>query len=236
MSRTFDIRRFGRLVWHDVRSCPREYLFSGLWVAAAFAPLMVLTQPLFGGDTFGTFYRLTMMVSMIALQGAMVPMYVYPNAGKKKRGIYFAMLPATKAEKHLSMVFVSMVVTPMVLLAIGLTCDVLFTVVHLPGYHKYFWQAEMWHTIDLQMIVGVVVTFIGAVFANIYANAIQRKGLRYIVYTVAWLWLIGGMIAAPALFYVKSAPVIYSVVIAVEVSMTLLFAWLSRRQLDRMSY
>jgi len=44
MSQTFDIKRYGRLVRHDVRSCPRETLYSGLWMALAFAPLMVLSQ------------------------------------------------------------------------------------------------------------------------------------------------------------------------------------------------
>ena len=236
MSQSFDIRRFGRLVRHDLRSCPKEYVYGGLWLAVGFAPIMVLSQQYIIHDFASTFYRISMMVSMIAFYGMMVPQSVYPNVGKKKRGIYFAMLPATKAEKHLSMATVSMVVTPVVLLAIGIAFDMLLTAVHLPGYDKYFWQAEAWHSISLQMIVGIVVTFIGAVFASMYANAILHKSLRYLVYTLAWLWLVGGMIAAPAIFDIESAQGVYWAVIAVEAAMALLFAWLSRRKMDKMEY
>lgn len=236
MSKTFDIKRFGQLVRHDVRSFPQEGLFAGLWFATLFAPLMVLLQPLLGGSTVGTFYRLTLMVSMIAVYGMMVPMYVYPHVGKKKRGIYFAMLPATKAEKHLSMAIVSMVVAPVVLLVIGLTCDVLFTVVHLPGYHKYFWQAEPWQAVTLPMVVGVALAFVGAVFGAMYANTFQRKGLRYLLSALMWAWLIVGLMALPILFDTNEIGDAYWVVIAAEAAFALLFAWLSRRRMDKMGY
>lgn len=236
MSQSFDIRRFGKLVRHDLRSCPKETFIGGIWLAIGFVPVLVLSQQYIAHDPVGTFYRISMMVSMIAFDSMMIPKGIYPNVGKKKRGIYFAMLPATKAEKHLSMATVAMMVVPVILIVIALAFDALLTAVHLPGYNRYFWQAEAWHSISLQMVVGVGVTFIGTVFACIYANAIRNKGLRYIVYMVAWFWLIGGMIAAPAIFDIESAQGIYWVVIAVEAAMTLLFAWLSRRKMDNLEY
>ena len=237
MSQRFDIKRFVLLVRHDLRSCPKEFVIGGLWTAIAFAPLMVLTQHFIGHNHIGgTIYRIAMMVSMIAVESMMVPQSVYPNVGKKKHGIYFAMLPATKAEKHLSMATIAMVVTPVTLIAVGLAFDMLLTAVHLPGYDKYFWQAEAWHSFDFPMIAGMLVTFIGAVFASIYANAILHKGLRNCVSIMAMLWLVCGMIGAPAFFYVESAPGIYWAVIAVEAAMALLFAWLSRRKMDKLEY
>ena len=52
MNNSFDIKRFGRLVRHDVRSCPRETLYSGLWMALAFAPLMVLGRQWLGQEQY----------------------------------------------------------------------------------------------------------------------------------------------------------------------------------------
>ena len=236
MNNTFDIRRFGRLVRHDVRSCPSEWRFTGLWFATLFTPLMVITQPLFGAGTVGTFYRIALMISMIAFYGMMVPMYVYPNVGKKKRGIYFAMLPATKAEKHAAMATVAMVVAPVVLIAIGLACDVLLTAVHLPGYNKYFWQSGTWHAVTLPMVVGVGLTFVGAVFGSMYANTIRHKSLRYLVYAFIWAWLIVGLVAIPIALDGEDAEGFYWVVIAIDAAVALFFAWLSRRKMDKMSY
>ena len=237
MSQTFDIKRFGQLVRHDVRSCPRETLYSGLSMALAFAPLMVLSQQLLGNEyTHGTLYRLAMMVDMVAWWALMIPSQVYPNVGKKKRGIYFAMLPATKAEKHAAMATVAMVVAPVVLIAIGLACDVLLTAVHLPGYNKYFWQSGTWHAVTLPMVVGVGLTFVGAVFGSMYANTIRHKSLRYLVYAFIWAWLIVGLVAIPIALDGEDAEGFYWVVIAIDAAVALFFAWLSRRKMDKMSY
>ena len=234
MSQTFDIKRYGRLVRHDVRSCPRETLFSGLWMALAFAPLMVLSQQLLGNEyTHGTLYRLALMVSMVAWWALMIPTQVYPNVGKKKRGIYFAMLPATKAEKHASIATV-MVLTVVGLMAIGLVEDVLLTAVHLPGYTKYFWQSETLRFLDLPMVLGALLTFLVAMFGMIWANTVANNTLRGILQVLFFLLMIGGLVAMP--IALDNRPQAYWVVIAVEATATLFLAWLSRRRMDRMTY
>ena len=218
MNNSFDIRRFCRLVWHDVRSCPKEYVTSGLSLALTFSPLMVLSQQLLGNDY---------------THGLMVPSNVYPNMGNKKRGIYFAMLPATKSEKHASIATV-MVLVAVVLTAIGLTVDVLLTAVHLPGYTKYFWQSQTFQFIDLPMVVGSVFAFLGPVFGMIWANTLTKNNLRLAMMVLMFLWMIG-MLYAPPLFF-DDKPQAYWIVIAVEVAVTLFLAWLSRWRMDHMTY
>ena len=234
MSQTFDIKRFGQLVRHDVRSCPRETLYSGLSMALAFAPLMVLSQQLLGNEyTHGTLYRLALMMDMVAWWALMMPSQVYPNVGKKKRGIYFAMLPATKAEKHASIATV-MVLTVVGLMAIGLAEDVLLTAVHLPGYTKYFWQSETLRFLDLPMVLGAMFAFLTAMFGMIWVNTVANNTLRGILQVLLFLLLIGGLVVFP--IYFDNRPQGYWVVIAVEVAATLFLAWLSRRRMDRMTY
>lgn len=233
MSQTFDIKRYGRLVRHDVRSCPKETLFAGLWMALAFAPLMVLSRQWLGQEQHGTFYRLALMVCMVAWWALMIPNQVYPNVGKKKRGIYFAMLPATKAEKHASIATL-MVLTVVVLMAIGLAEDVLLTAVHLPGYTKYFWQSETLRFLDLPMVLGTLFTFLTAMFGMIWANTVTNNTLRGILQVLLFLLMIGGLVFFP--LYFDNRPQGYWVVIAVEAVATLFLAWLSRHRMDRMTY
>lgn len=234
MNKSFDIKRFCRLVWHDVRSCPKEYIISGLSLALTFSPLMVLSQQLLGNDyTHGTFYRLVLMIGTVTWWALMVPSNVYPNMGNKKRGIYFAMLPATKAEKHASIATV-MVLMAVVLTAIGLTVDVLLTAVHLPGYTKYFWQSQTFQLIDLPMVVGSVFAFLGPAFGMIWANTLTKNNLRLAMIVLMFLWMIG-MLYAPPLFF-DGKPQAYWIVIAVEVAVTLFLVWLSRWRMDHMTY
>lgn len=230
---TFDITRFVKLVRHDVRSCPMETLYSGLSLALTFAPLMMLSQQLLGQEQYGTFYRLALMVSMVTGWALMIPTQVYPNVGKKKRGIYFAMLPATKAEKHASIATL-MVLTVVVLMAIGLTEDVLLTAVHLPGYTKYFWQSETLRFLDLPMVLGTLFTFLVALFGMIGANTVANNTLRGFLQVLLFLLMIGGLVVLP--IALDNRPQAYWVVIAVEAAATLFLAWLSRHQMDRMTY
>lgn len=234
MNKSFDIKRFYRLVWHDVRSCPKEYITSGLSLALTFSPLVVLSQQLLGNDyTHGTFYRLVLLIGMVTWWALMVPSNVYPNMGNKKRGIYFAMLPATKAEKHASIATV-MVLMAVVLTAIGLTVDVLLTAVHLPGYTKYFWQSQTFQFIDMPMVVGSVFAFLGPAFGMIWANTLTKNNLRLAMMVLMFLWMIG-MLYTPPLFF-DDKPQAYWIVIAVEVAVTLFLLWLSRWRMDRMTY
>ena len=233
MSQTFDIKRFSQLVRHDVRSCPMETLYSGLSMALAFAPLMMLSQQLLGQEQYGTLYRLALMVSMVTWWALMIPTQVYPNVGKKKRGIYFAMLPATKAEKHASIATL-MVLTVVGLMAIGLVEDVLLTAVHLPGYTKYFWQSETLCFLNLPMVLGAMFAFLTAMFGMIWANTVANNTLRGMLQVLFFLLLIGGLVVLPIAFDNRTQA--YWVVIAVEAAATLFLAWLSRRRMDRMTY
>lgn len=231
MNSSFDIKRFGQLLRHDVRSCPGEYKWAGLWMSTAFPLLMVLSQHFFG-DARGTLYRLALMVGMTAFWALAAPMYAYPNVGKKKRGIYFAMLPATKAEKHLSMA-TFMVAYFVALVALGLVVDVLLTAVHVPGYTKYWWQSATLHQVDLPMLLGCGLAFLGAMFGLMFANTLQGKRIRPIVSMVMFGWLVAGLIFFPVILDGED---FQWTVIAIEAALTLFLAWLSRRRMDRMTY
>ena len=232
MSQTFDIRRFGKLVRHDVRSCPGEYKWPGLWMPTLFPLLMVLSQQFFGEYNHGTLYRLALMVGMTAFWTLEAPAHAYPNVGKKKRGIYFAMLPATKAEKHLSMA-TFMVTYFVALMVIGLVFDVLLTAVHVPGYTKYLWQSATLPMIDLPMLLGCGLAFAGPMFGLMFANTLQGRHVRQIAMVVMFGWLIAGLILFPVILDGED---FQWIVITVEAVLTLCLAWLSRRRMDRMTY
>ena len=232
MNNSIDIKRFGQLLLHDVRSCPEEYKWPGLWMSTAFPFLMVLSQHFLGEYNHGTLYRLALMVGMTAFWALAAPMYAYPNVGKKKRGIYFAMLPATKAEKHLSMV-TFMVAYFVALMILGLVVDVLLTAVHVPGYTKYLWQSATLHQVDLPMLLGCGLAFLGSMFGLMFANTLQGKRVRPLVSGLMFGWLVAGLIIHPVMLDGEDSQWI---VIAIEAVLTLFLAWLSRYRMDRMTY
>ena len=232
MSPSFDIKRFGKLLQHDVRTCPGEYKWPGLWMSTAFPLLMVLSQYFLGEYDRGTIYRIMLMLGMTAFWALMAPVQAYSKVGKKKRGIYFAMLPATKTEKYLSMVTL-MVTYFLAMMAIGLAFDVLLTAVHIPGYSKYFWQSSSLQYVDLPMLLGCGLAFLGAMFGLVFANTLQGHLARPLVTVVMYGWLVSGMILFPAIL---NGVDFQWIVIAIEAIPTLFLAWLSYRRMNRLTY
>ncbi|MBQ8704486.1 MAG: hypothetical protein IJ524_08955 [Bacteroidales bacterium] len=236
MSQSFDIKRFGKLLRHDVRSMPMEYSMMGAWMAIGFPPLMVLFQYLTGSEyNHGASYRLAMMTAMVVFWAMMLPTSVYANVGKKKRGIYFAMLPATKAEKHLVMAALMVVIIPAVLMAVGLALDTLLSVLHVPGWDTFFWQAEVWQFLDVQMLVGIAVVYVGSMFGMMFANTVESKGFRTMLQGLMFLWFMGAFMSV-MLVDLLEVQDIYWYIIAVEAVLTLFLARLSRHRMDRMTY
>ena len=236
MSQTFDIKRFGQLVRYDLRSCPFHVLWGALWMAVVFAPLLVLFRH-FTGESTGTMYRISMAVAMSLAWATMVPIHVYPTVGKKKRGIYFAMLPATKAEKHLAMATLSLLIFPVVMLAAAAAVDTLLTAIHLPGYTKYFWQSATLRFVTPQQVAVVVLGFVCAVFAMMCVNTMRSEKSMNVL-SMALLVLFGaGCVVLPAAFDVAAmgAMAQWAVVAVMAVLAIGLFA-LSRRLMDRKSY
>ena len=198
MSQTFDIKRFGKLVRHDVRRLsPRNSAVGGMLISMlVFVPFMTLIQGVTGTDTYGAGYRLTLMVLMSAVYASIVPMQLYTYVGRKlKRGdIYFAMLPASKLEKYLSIAMLSLVLVPLALAVGNVLVDTLLTAIHMPYYHNYLWQTNYVSILSFPALCCCALAFIGTTLGFIYANVVRNKVLRAASCFVLWIWLTGGFI------------------------------------------
>lgn len=237
MSQTFDIKRFGQLVLHDVKRCsPRVGTVGAVLISElTFTPLMVLSQNFLTQDPHGAGYRLMLMVLMSAFLASMMPMQLYPNVGKKKTGVYFAMLPASKWEKYLSMALLSLVLVPLTLMVANVAIDSLLTAVQAPYYHKYLWQSEALQWIEPAMVCNCALAFIGPTLGFIYANAIQNKTCRNIMSIVLWLWLMGGVFSMMILEMADLAGMGWYIV-AAQALLAVLMGFLGWNKMKKMNY
>lgn len=242
MSQSFDITRFSKLLRHDVRLClPRHSAYGSMLLSElAFVPVMTLFQSLTGevyGEVYGTSYRLTLMVLMSALLATQAPTQLYANIGrKKKRGdVYFAMLPASKLEKYLSMATLTIVLIPLALLTANFAIDSLLVAVHAPFYDIYLWQAEVVDWLTLPMYCNVLLAFIVTALGFIFANTVSSKGWRALLYFILWLWLMGFTMSPAFLSEAKYAVILWCMV-GVQVVFAVLMAWLGWNKMNKMGY
>ena len=238
MSLLFDIKRFGKLVRHDVRRCsPRFSTVGSMLIGSVFfVPMMVLSQVMTGTE-YGAGYRLLLIMAESMGMATSIPMMLYTYVGRKnKRGdIYFAMLPASKLEKFLSIALLSMVIVPLALTVVNIAIDSLLTTVHFPSYHKYLWQSDAISMITLPMLCCSALAFIGPTFGFIYTNAVRNKAWRLIMCVLLVVWLVGGMFIALIIEVVEIDFPLW-VVAGAEAVLTALMAFLGWNKMNKIGY
>lgn len=237
MNNSFDIKRFGKMLRHDVRRCSPSYGVVGPMMISLvlFVPLMTLVNSVTETMDVDASYRLAMMTMITLFGAASLPLQLYANIDKKKRnsGIYYAMLPASKLEKYLSIAILSLVVVPVAVMAVNVALDTLLVAVHAPYYSQYLWQSGLVSWLTLPVLVNCLLVFVGATLGFIFANGIKSSGWRNVVSFLLWMWLVGGMI--PPVF-LDDIPYAVWVVMAVNALIAAVMATISWNKTSRMGY
>lgn len=237
MNNTFDIQRFGKMLRHDVRRFSPSYGVVGPMMISLvlFVPLITLVHGVTGTLEVDASYRLSMMTMITLFDAASLPLQLYANIDRKKRnsGIYYAMLPASKLEKYLSIAVLSLVLVPVAVMAVNIALDTILVTVHAPYYSQYLWQSGLMGWLTLPVLGNCLLVFVGATLGFIFANCIKSSGWRNIVSFLLWIWLIGGMM--PPVF-LNGIPYAVWIVIAVNALLTALMAIISWNKMKKMAY
>ncbi|MCR4659260.1 MAG: hypothetical protein K5650_03080 [Bacteroidales bacterium] len=209
-NKIFDWRRFGNVINHDIRNMWPT--FGPTLLIIVLLPLLIWLGALVFGDittiTIPTSIRLTVIALVISLAGIMAPSRLYRTANLPKKGIYFAMLPASKFEKYLSMLLMVMVVVPIAAICGSLVLDTLLSALPFGPYRDFLWaSAPVWDWMSgnsyedfefyeiffakftpMASIGGLVLSYINGTALFLFTSTLFKK--HKVLYTILWLYLI----------------------------------------------
>ena len=142
MNNTFDWNRFRKVVRKDFRNL--WPMFGSTMMVLASLPfavwlLALVINPHF---TIDPHYRVTMIMFVSSFAALMLPSRLYRTMNLRNEGIYYAMLPASKLEKFLSMLFYAFIVTPVVVYLGSMVLDIILTLLPAGSYHQWLWQSD----------------------------------------------------------------------------------------------
>ena len=136
MNKTFDIKRFGNVLRHDALSYLQNF---GWTLVVLFAiPILiwfVLYITVEDGDAMMNYNRYGFLLFLAIVAMILAPSRLYKNANDSRKGIQFAMLPASNLEKFLSMSIYCLVVTPLLYLVGAVVIDCILAII--PGNNPY---------------------------------------------------------------------------------------------------
>ncbi len=218
MNNTFDWTRFCKVVRKD---------FSNIWQNAGTSLLIITLLPILAWLLWWALSGIEDMPAIVpevrwcfiagsVLLAAMVsPSRMYRTANLQKEGIYFAMLPASKLEKYLSMLLFTIVVCPLLCFLGGMVLDYLLTLLPFGPYRKWLWQTDYLADLldgyralvggqfpnadeDVMMLTRVftpgkvviygVIAYLSYVGLFLFTTTIFKK--HKVLQTILWTWLI----------------------------------------------
>ncbi len=134
----------------------------------------------------------TFIIMMIVLM--ISPAILYGNCNRMRKGIHFAMLPASKLEKYLSMILVTAVVCPVLYIVATLLVDMLLTLLPFGPFEEWFWESDSFGFVYLlsEIGAGVGVSALYVTLANLlltsslfmFTNTIFKKNKA--LNTILW--------------------------------------------------
>lgn len=146
MNNTFDFNRFKKVVTKDFHSIIPQFGLTMLIIIlipmAIWLFCVVLGQN--GPKSIPVEVRWIEIFGVIMLSAIMAPSRLYRTCNIPKQGIYFAMLPASKLEKFLSMVLFCFIVCPLLALAGSVVLDCFIKILPFGPYNEWLWQQGTW--------------------------------------------------------------------------------------------
>ena len=126
MNNTFNINRFGKILKHDgLNFFPNLILVLAiLWAIPVIIYLFTALMPTEEDkDVFDAFSRIDIISTISSIALIIAPARLYKYCNDSRKGIGYAMLPASTFEKFLSMVIYCVIVAPIIYVAGALAID-----------------------------------------------------------------------------------------------------------------
>lgn len=135
MNNTFNINRFGKVLKHDgLNFFPN--LILALAILWAIPVVIYLFTALLPGDEekdlIYAFSRIDTISTLSTIALIIAPARLYKYCNDSRKGIGYAMLPASTLEKFLSMVIYCVIVTPIIYIAGALAIDSILAIFNGP--------------------------------------------------------------------------------------------------------
>ncbi len=126
MNNTFDIQRFGKVLKHDgLNFFPNIILtLAIIWAIPVVIYLFTSLMPTDGTThIYDAISRINLIDALLKIVIIIAPARLYKYCNDSRKGIGYAMLPASTLEKFLSMVIYCVIVTPIIYIAGALAID-----------------------------------------------------------------------------------------------------------------
>ena len=138
MNEVFDIKRLGRLIKYEVTNYIPNFFKSLLICASVIAAVWIVSLTF--DASIMQFGRAELVNVLFMLAIALSPFIVYKDMNNRKKGYFYAMIPASTLEKLLSMVVLCVLIVPLLTYAVLTGTDLLLWLLSKVGIGSFLYM------------------------------------------------------------------------------------------------
>ena len=138
MNEVFDIKRLGRLIKYEVTNYIPNFFKSLLICASVIAAVWIVSLTF--DISFMQFGRAELVNALFVLAIALSPFIVYKDMNNRKKGYFYAMIPASTLEKLLSMIVLCVLIVPLLAYAVLTGTDLLLWLLSKVGIGSFLYM------------------------------------------------------------------------------------------------
>ena len=138
MNEVFDIKRLGRLIKYEVTNYIPNFFKSLLICASVIVAVWVVSLTF--DASIMQFGRAELVNALFVLAIALSPFIVYKDMNNRKKGYFYAMIPASTLEKLLSMVVLCVLIVPLLTYAVLTGTDLLLWLLSKVGIGSFLYM------------------------------------------------------------------------------------------------
>ena len=142
MNNTFDWNRFCLVVKKDFRNMWPTFGTTAIVLASLPFAVWLLALVIDRSVVIAPDYRVVMLMIVSSFAAILLPSRLYRTMNLRNEGIYYAMLPASKWEKFLSMLLFTFIVAPVSVYLGSMALDIILRLLPAGSYHQWIWQGE----------------------------------------------------------------------------------------------
>ncbi|MEN6569907.1 MAG: hypothetical protein ABFC18_07855 [Rikenellaceae bacterium] len=165
MNDIFSFKRYSKLLTKELKE-RRIIILKMVGIVSIIVLGIWLTSILLKGDTgVSPSFRFSMMIMILVITMIAAPFNLYKSYNHPKKGIDYALLPASVYEKFFSMLTIVVIITPITILAALMLTDFVLSIITPSVFYGFAFSGKM-DEMSFSSIYDVLIVQWGFIFGN----------------------------------------------------------------------
>lgn len=215
MNANFSFKRYQLLLTKELKERNTMILKLAGILSVTIIGIWLTSILITGGEEVSPFFRFSIMSTLLVFSMIIAPFNLYKSYNHPKKGIDYALLPASVLEKYLSMLTIVVIITPLVMILSLVTTDVFLSLITPSVFPGFAINSNNLGMIEISSIYEILILQWGFIFGNFL---FKKSKVTKTIFTAIGIYLVLGLLLASTIKVVYAEEINQMATFSVQVN------------------